>query len=288
MNFKENFNVNRARIGTVVFHALLLLLIILIKPNNQEGGGHGDFQDEMTLTMNFGQDYEGSGSTAQAPAETPPPQTPDAPAEPKENSSDMEAVTHNDPNSPVNASDTEKEPNADPEEDANETTETNNQEVDQEPELTEEEIERQRKEAELNRRFNTQNKGQGKGDASIDGNQGDPAGDPLQPNRGGGIGSGANGSGDDYKLRGRTAVNKPIPRSDCNATGVVVVSVNVDANGKVTKATGGVNIPNGPKSNYVDPCLKRVAESAAKKTTWSAKNGANIETGYIVYRFELQ
>ena len=284
MDFKEKINKNYARIGTFVFHALLLLYFAFY------GLTYQDPPPEEGIAINFGYEKDGAGNTSQATPVTTPPPTPSEPIETPQSQEEVmtqeieEAPVINDP-AEVTSTSTPTEPVQNPKETVKEPT---TPEPDPVPELTPEEIERQKKQEELNRRFNTQNKGQGEGQTQGGGDQGDPTGDPLSPNRDGSKGSGANGSGDDYKLRGRTAVNKPIPRSDCNATGVVVVSVNVDANGKVTKATGGVNIPNGPKSNYVDPCLKRVAESAAKKTTWSAKNGANIETGYIVYRFELQ
>lgn len=286
MDFKENLNVNRARIGTVVFHAILLLLVIFIKPDNLEGGNNTSEKEGLLVPL--GQANEGSESTAQASTVPEPTKTPDSPSKATENSAETKAVTQNDPNSPISASDNNEKSSNDADENTSETNDSKDSKDEQEPELTPEEIERQRKEAELNRRINTQNQGQGQGEGETDGvgDPGDPSGDILSPNRTGNIGVGNSG---DYNLAGRTVRNKLKPNNDCNKEGVVVVSIWVDANGKVVQATGGVNIPNGPKSNYgTSSCLLPLAESAAKKTTWTPKAGADLQRGYIVYRFELQ
>ena len=274
---------NRARIGTVVFHAILLLLVIFIKPDNLEGGNNSSKKGELTVPL--AQANEGSESTAQASTEPEPTKTPDSPSKATENSAETKAVTKNDPNSPVRASDNnEKSSDDDANENPNETTETKNQKDEQEPELTSEEIERQQQKAEMDRLHNTNNESQNQ-----DEKEGIPGGDPFDPDnlRTGG-GKPGNFGSEGYFLKDRTPINKPKPKNDCNKEGVVVVSIRVDANGKVVQATAGVNIPNGPESDYgTSSCLLPLAESAAKKTTWSAKNGADIERGYIVYRFEF-
>ena len=136
--------------------------------------------------------------------------------------------------------------------------------------------------------FNTNNKGSGSGEGETQGggDQGDLNGDPLSPNR---TGNGGIGNSGDYYLAGRDPRNQPKPINDCNKEGVVVVKIRVDANGKVVETAGGVNIPNGPSSNFgTSTCLVDRAERAARKTTWTPKSGAGLQVGYIVYRFELQ
>lgn len=284
MSFKENTNKNYARVGTIVFHALLLLWFAFY------GLTYQNPPPEEGIAINFGYEEDGAGNTSQAtPVTTPPP----APAEPVETPQAQEEVVTqdieeapviNDP-AEVTSTNTPTEPVQNPKETVQEPTTPEPNPV---PELTPEEIERQKKQEELNRRFNTQNQGQGQGEGETDGggDQGDPSGDILSPNRTGNKGAGNSG---DYNLAGRTVRNKPKPNNDCNKEGVVVVRIRVDANGKVVQATGGVNIPNGPKSNYgTSSCLLPLAESAAKKTTWTPKAGADLQVGYIVYRFELQ
>ena len=151
--------------------------------------------------------------------------------------------------------------------------ETAIEELEPDPQPTEEELERQRKADRLNRMFNNNNKGH-------------VVEDPLSPYR---TGNGGIGNSGDYYLAGRDPRNLPKPINDCNQEGVVVVKIRVDANGKVVETTGGVNIPNGPSSNFgTSTCLVDRAERAARKTTWTPKSGAGLQIGYIVYRFELK
>jgi len=96
---------------------------------------------------------------------------------------------------------------------------------------------------------------------------------------------GNNGSGGDsnYLLKGRRALSKPIRKPKCNEEGTVAVSVEVDKNGKVTKAVPGVK---GTTNN--SPCLLAPAKQAALKTTWNADaNAPNRQVGVIRYKFTL-
>lgn len=294
MDFKENLNVNRARIGTVVFHAILLLLVIFIKPDNLEGGNNSSKKGELTVPL--AQANEGSGSTAQASTVPEPTKTTDSPSKATENSAETKAVTNNDPNSPVSASDNnEKSSDDDANENPNETTETKNQKDEQEPEPTPEEIERQQQKAEMDRLHNTNNESQNQ-----DEKEGKPGGDPFNPDGDReGDKPGVFGPGD-FSLvgSGRSVDKEGEPEKKCGESGIVVVKVTVDADGKVVDAIAGVNIPagrytdlpEGKNSEFVDDsgCLRREAESAARNTTWTPKTGAKHKTGYIVYRFELK
>ena len=283
MAFNENTNRNKARIGTIVFHALLLLWFAFY------GLTYQDPPPEEGIAINFGYQDDGAGNTSQAAPVTPPPP---APAEPVESpQAQEEVVTQDIDEAPVISEPTEEtttqtqpDPVQTPKEPVQEQT-TPDPEPDPQP--TEEELERQRKQDRLNRMFNTQNQGngQGEGETQGGGDQGDPNGDILSPNRTGGTGIGNSGN---YFLNGREVIGKVKPKNDCNKEGRIVVKIRVDSSGKVTKAEGGVDIPNGPKSEYLNSCLIPIAEAAARKTTWTPKSGADEQVGYIVYVFEIQ
>lgn len=285
MAFNETTNRNKARTWTIVFHVLLLLWFAFT------GLKYQDPPPEEGIAINFGYSDDGSGDNTEAAPTTPPP----TPAEPVQETPTQqeEVVTQDTEDAPV--IEQTDEPTTDqpieetvetPKEPVEETKTTPDPEPDPQP--TEEELERQRKQDRLNKLFNTNNKGSGSGEGVTEGggDQGDPNGDPLSPNR---TGNGGIGNSGDYYLAGRDPRNRPKPINDCNKEGVVVVKIRVEASGKVVEVTGGVNIPNGPTSNFgTSTCLVDRAERAARKTTWTPKSGAGLQVGYIVYRFELQ
>ncbi len=120
----------------------------------------------------------------------------------------------------------------------------------------------------------------GEGDDNEAGDKGKITGDP---NASGYYGNGGTGSGGDYQLGNRKPVNRPKPNYICNEEGLVIVSIEVDANGKVTKATAGVK-----GSTNRAACLLSQAKEAALKTTWEpSKDGSTRQVGTIKYRFSL-
>lgn len=123
-----------------------------------------------------------------------------------------------------------------------------------------------------------ENKGEGDDDNS--GLKGDKNGDPKSTKY-----YGNNGSGGDknYNLAGRNALSKPIEKPECNEEGIVVVSIEVDREGKVIKASPGEKGTTNPS-----PCLWNPAKEAALKTTWNADKNAPIKQfGTIIYKFSL-
>ncbi|WKD86083.1 hypothetical protein KCTC32516_01440 [Polaribacter huanghezhanensis] len=120
----------------------------------------------------------------------------------------------------------------------------------------------------------------GEGDADNPGLKGDKNGDPKSTKYYGNNGS----SGDEnYNLAGRNALSRPIEKPECNEEGIVVVSIEVDKTGKVTKATPGVK-----GSTNTAKCLLDPAKAAALKTTWNPdKNAPAKQIGTIIYRFSL-
>ena len=284
-NFNENKNRNKASAWTIVVHVVLLLWFALT------GLKYQDPPPEEGIAINFGYEEDGSGANTQAAPSTPVQNIPE-PVEPTP-AAQEEVVTQDVEDAPVieqteePVKETPKEPEVKkPEEPVKETTPDPEPEPDPQP--TEEELEQQRKQDRLNKLFNTSKNGSGSGEGETTGggDQGDPNGDPLSPNR---TGNGGIGNSGDYYLAGRDARNRPKPINDCNKEGVVVVKIRVDSEGRVVETTGGVNIPNGPVSNFgTSTCLVNRAESAARKTTWTPKSGAGLQVGYIVYRFELR
>ncbi|WP_245780672.1 energy transducer TonB family protein [Lutibacter maritimus] len=120
----------------------------------------------------------------------------------------------------------------------------------------------------------------GEGDDNTAGDKGKITGDP---NANGYYGNGGNGGGGDYQLGNRKPITRPKPDYICDEEGVVVVSIEVDTNGNVIKATPGVK-----GSTNTAACLMSQAKEAALKTKWSSDSKApSKQVGTIKYRFSL-
>ena len=120
----------------------------------------------------------------------------------------------------------------------------------------------------------------GEGDDDQQGVKGKETGDPNSSKY---YGNGGSGSGGDYSLGGRNAISKPKRKPDCEEEGVVVVSIEVDRNGRVVKAVPGVK---GTTNSA--PCLLKPAKELALKTKWNADgNAPSKQKGKITYRFSL-
>ena len=120
----------------------------------------------------------------------------------------------------------------------------------------------------------------GEGNDNIAGDKGKISGDL---NASGYYGNGGTGSGGDYQLGNRKPTSRPKPNYICNEEGLVVVSIEVDNNGKVIKATPGVK-----GSTNTSDCLLSQAKEAALNTKWSKdSNAPSKQIGTIKYRFSL-
>ena len=120
----------------------------------------------------------------------------------------------------------------------------------------------------------------GEGDDNQAGDKGKPTGDP---NASGYYGIGGDGSGGNYKLGNRKALNRPKPTYDCNEEGKVVVSISVDRAGRVFAAQAGIK---GTTNSA--PCLLNRAKEAALKTKFNADSKApEKQVGAIIYNFSL-
>ena len=121
----------------------------------------------------------------------------------------------------------------------------------------------------------------GEGNDDTAGDKGNPNGDPNAKSYYG-TGKGLDGDGN-YLLGGRKALNKEKFVQDCNEAGVVVVSIEVDRNGKVTSATAGVR---GTTNN--SKCLLDPAKRAALATRFNSDEKAPAkQIGKIIYKFSL-
>jgi len=118
------------------------------------------------------------------------------------------------------------------------------------------------------------------GDANNPGVKGDVKGDPKSSKY---YGNNGDGGDSNYNLSGRNALSKPIEKPECNEEGIVVVSIEVDREGKVIKAS-----PGAKGTTNTAPCLMNPAKEAALKTTWNADKNAPIkQIGTIIYKFSL-
>lgn len=96
-------------------------------------------------------------------------------------------------------------------------------------------------------------------------------------------GPGGSGGGGDYQLGNRRPIYKPEPVYECEEEGLVIVTIEVNRNGKVIKATPGTK-----GSTNTAPCLLSKAQEAALKTTWQSDSSAGVkQIGIIKYRFSL-
>ena len=120
----------------------------------------------------------------------------------------------------------------------------------------------------------------GEGDDNKYGNKGQLNGDPYATSIFADSGPGKDGV--DFGLGGRDKVYSNKFEQECNEEGLVVVEIRVNRNGKVVKATPGIQGTNGTS------CLFE----AAKKTALSFKftpnqNAPDIQIGYVSVNFAL-
>lgn len=120
----------------------------------------------------------------------------------------------------------------------------------------------------------------GEGDDNQAGDKGKVTGDP---NASGYYGIGGTGSGGNYRLSNRNALNKPKPDYPCNEEGKVVVKITVDQSGRVIAAEPGAKGTTNSAS-----CLLIEAKEAALKTKFNQDSKAPPkQIGAIIYNFSL-
>ena len=125
--------------------------------------------------------------------------------------------------------------------------------------------------------------GKAEGGEGNDNKAGDKGKETGDPNASGYYGIGGDGSGGNYRLGNRKALNKPKPTYDCNEEGRVVVSISVDQTGRVFAAQAGVK---GTTNSA--QCLLNRAKEAALKTKFNPDSKApEKQLGLIIYNFSL-
>jgi len=120
----------------------------------------------------------------------------------------------------------------------------------------------------------------GEGPDNQGGNKGQLDGDPYAASYFGGSGPGKGGVG--YGLGGRGKPNNSIVLPDCQETGLVVVEVRVNRQGKVTKAFPG------KKGTTGTSCLFEAARKTAMTFKWPANSEAPVEqVGFVSINFDV-
>ncbi|WP_066224339.1 energy transducer TonB [Formosa haliotis] len=126
--------------------------------------------------------------------------------------------------------------------------------------------------------------GAGKGSEGNDdkvGDKGQLDGDPYAASYFGGSGSGSGGVG--YGLNGRGKASFKTIKQDCNESGLVVVRIEVNRQGEVTKAEPGVK---GTENN--SPCLMEPAQKIAMSHKWRPDPNAPVrQIGFVSIDFSL-
>ena len=120
----------------------------------------------------------------------------------------------------------------------------------------------------------------GEGNDNQAGDKGQLDGNPYAPSYFGGVkGNGGVGSG----LGGRGQGRFTEVKQDCNESGLVVVRVEVDRNGKVVKAEPGVK-----GTENTAPCLLAPARKIAMSGKWPADSKAPTrQIGFVSIDFKL-
>ncbi|MFB9055093.1 energy transducer TonB [Formosa undariae] len=113
------------------------------------------------------------------------------------------------------------------------------------------------------------------------GDKGQLDGDPYAPSYFGGAGSGSGGVG--YGLNGRGKANFNIVKQDCNESGLVVVRIEVNQQGVVTKAEPGVR-----GTENTSKCLMEPAQKIAMSHRWKPDPDAPArQIGFVSINFSV-
>ncbi|TWO31747.1 energy transducer TonB [Seonamhaeicola sediminis] len=119
------------------------------------------------------------------------------------------------------------------------------------------------------------------GNDNTPGDKGQLDGNPYASSYFGDPGTGSGGVG--YGLNGRGVPTREIFKQDCNESGLVVVQIEVDRNGRVTKAIPGVK---GTTNNA--SCLLEPAKKIALSHKWRPDSKApSRQIGFVSVNFNL-
>lgn len=271
MSLLDTEHKKKSMMITVILHVIMLLLLFYV------GLSYLDPPPENGIAVNFGTTDTGTGriqpteAIKSAPKETTPPPVSQPKTEIKE-----EVVTQDSEDAPVIKREEKKV-----EQKESPVKEEPKKVIPKEPDPT---PDKKTTDALSNLINGPKSEGTAKGGEGNDdspGDKGDLNGDPNAKSYYG-AGKGLDGDGN-YLLGGRKALNKEKFVQKCNEAGIVVVSIEVDRNGKVTNATAGVR---GTTNN--SKCLLDPAKRAALATRFNSDSKAPAkQIGKIIYKFSL-
>ena len=270
MSFLNTKHEKKSFTITMVIHVLLIVLLLFL------GLKYLDPPPENGIAINFGNSEVGSGEVQPTEPVKSAPQPTTQPVVSQPKPVVEEVVTQENTEAPVIEKKTEKKPvvNERP-------VEPKKVEPAKQPDPTPSKSTTDALSSILNgpRSEGTARGGEGNDQAA--GDKGSPDGDPSASSYYGN-GTGLDGDGN-YRLGGRRALNKAKEIPDCNEAGIVVVQIEVNQNGQVTKATPGVKGTTNSAACLLDP-----ARRAALSTRFNADLKApSKQTGTIVYSFKL-
>lgn len=270
MKYLETEHERKSMAITVVLHVLLILLLLFF------GFTYLDPPPESGIAINFGTSEVGSGiEQPTEPVKTAPQET-SSPVTPVETNIQEEVVTQEVIEAPV----IEKKK----EEKVVQKVETPVKKVEEPVKKPDPKPSKSTTDALSSILNGPVSDGQargGEGDDRAAGDKGSPDGDPNAKSYYG-TGMGLDGDGN-YRLGGRKALNKEKFVQDCNESGIVVVQIEVNRDGAVTRAIPGVK---GTTNNAT--CLTDPARRAALATRFNSDaNAPAKQVGTIIYNFKL-
>lgn len=278
---KKNDSKIAGAVGTILVHLLLLLAILFlglrtVLPTEEEG-----------LTVNYGNTDSGDGLFEPAPmsdvAKELEQELPQEASVPDVSASQNEQITQDTEESIEIKKQREEAKRKERERLAEEKRKRDEQaRIERERREREEKIKKAASTAQ-NAFSGTAGKGTdtgatSEGIAGGTGNQGKTDGVADSKNYTGG-GTGASS----YSLNGRSIVGSvPKPQYQQNVEGIIVVTIEVDATGKVISARAGAQ-----GTTIGDATLRKAAEQAALKAKFNQIGGTTVQTGTITYRYKL-
>ncbi|MDY6427830.1 MAG: TonB family protein [Bacteroidales bacterium] len=278
---KKNDSKIAGAVGTILVHLLLLLAILFlglktVLPTEEEG-----------LTVNYGNTDSGDGLFEPAPmsdvAKELEQELPQEASVPDVSASQNEQITQDTEESIEIKKQREEAKRKERERLAEEKRKREEQaRIERERREREEKIKKAASTAQ-NAFSGTAGKGTdtgatSEGIAGGTGNQGKTDGVADSKNYTGG-GTGASS----YSLNGRSIVGSvPKPQYQQNVEGIIVVTIEVDATGKVISARAGAQ-----GTTIGDATLRKAAEQAALKAKFNQIGGTTVQTGTITYRYKL-
>lgn len=269
---------------------------INIETSDWGGGGDDAAQGESDRGMNSTSapagdptDVAETEPEAEAPADPKP--TPPAPAPPAKTQPTTTPTTEDPEVAALRRQQQEEARRKKEEQDRIAAAEREKQRIAQEAAAEKARQEQARRDRIKNSGLGTGGTGQGSGNGGKPGNQGVPGGTGSNPFGGGPGGGGGTGGGQGTGtgasvgggLDGRKVLSLAKATYNSNNQGTVRVKVCVNSEGQVVSAE-----PTQAGSTTTDASLRSSATAAARQCRFAAAPGADIQCGWIEYRFKLK